>query len=440
MQTNTYKKSNYSFFIDKEDGTYIIYSSLTGFIMKVIDQNYLLYIEKILNSDEIEIENNDFFDLLIKKRILIPIEDNDLLYAKTIYEEKIVKSKCLEIMIVITKQCNFRCVYCGQKHESRKTISSEKLITISNIIEKMICENKYNELKISFFGGEPLLEYKKIIDFLELVKQQSIKYNFIYSAGMSTNGYLLTLSRLKKLSSLNCFNYQISIDGLANVHDKKRPLKNGNGTWDIIIKNIISAINTNLNFHMIIRTNFNYEVAESIINFYDYFKNKLNDKRVVIYFENIKNQGNINTPEIISDYESMCIDFELVNILKNKNISCLNAYERLMPCGLICYASRPNYFIFDSEGNIMKCSLDFDMEDNKIGTITDNQEFNINYNKYIKWVYNDYQFSIKCQKCKILPLCFGKKCPKNFSIYGYSESCNLDLLYNDIEGIIRNYY
>lgn len=81
--------------------------------------------------------------------------------------------------------------------------------------------------KLIFYGGEPLVNEKKIIEILEAIpKERDIKFY------MQTNGKLLNkfpINYLKRISKM-----LVSIDG-----DKERTDKNrGIGTYDLVTKNI----------------------------------------------------------------------------------------------------------------------------------------------------------------------------------------------------------
>ena len=87
------------------------------------------------------------------------------------------------------------------------------------------------------------------------------------------------------------------------------------------------------------------EVAESLVEFYNYVGEKLNDKRIKIYYETIKNHGNENTPDTICGIEELVLDVDIAQLIRENNLTCNNCTTRLMPCSRVCYASKPNFFI-----------------------------------------------------------------------------------------------
>ncbi|MCM1236362.1 MAG: hypothetical protein NC124_11505 [Clostridium sp.] len=55
---------------------------------------------------------------------------------------------------------------------------------------------------------------------------------------MVTNGYFLTKDVAQKLAKLKVSSLQVTIDGPKHVHDKRRVLAGGEGTFDKIIQKL----------------------------------------------------------------------------------------------------------------------------------------------------------------------------------------------------------
>lgn len=198
-------------------------------------------------------------------------------------------------------------------------------------------------------------------------------------------------------------------------------------------------VSTNEQFTVTLRTNFNTDVADSLVQFYKFIGKNLNDSRINIYYESIKNQGNKETPDTVCGIEELVFDVEIAQIIKENNLICNNSTTRLLPCSRVCYASRPNYFIFDEKSQILKCSFALESEGNVIGNLTEDGSNSFYANNYYQWVYNDYLMSDKCKECKALPLCFGKRCPKAIIESGKMQ-CNIELIEAEIEGLLDSYY
>ncbi len=439
------KKSKFAVFVKKENGNYIAYSSMSGAVIVFNQEKYIKTLKDVIEKDIFEYQDNEFFNLMLEKKIFVDDFIDEDLKVRGMYEEQIVRSHSLEIMLIVTRQCNFRCVYCGQPHLN-ENMDIKTYDSVLNFIENQINAYGYTSVFISFFGGEPLIASKNICVFLEklqvlLNKLSTAQRTITYEAGMSTNGYLLTPQLFEQLNKLKCNFYQISIDGMAGTHDKLRPLVSGEGTWQKIIDNLSYMVSTDKDFTVQLRTNFNVDVAESLVEFYNYVGKKLNDNRISIYYETIKNQGNEKTPTTICGMQELVLNVDIAQLISENNLTCNNCTTRLMPCSRVCYASKPNYFIIDEKNQILKCSFELDSpnSNNIIGILDENGSFVENKDYYYNWVYRDYLTSDKCKNCKILPLCFGKSCPKALNKLG-DMPCDTDMIQAEIEGLLDSYY
>ncbi len=60
-----------------------------------------------------------------------------------------------------------------------------------------------------------------------------------------TNGFYFTPDIVELLAEVKIMTVQITLDAFKEVHDVRRPLVNGKGTFDTIIKNLDSYFNGN---------------------------------------------------------------------------------------------------------------------------------------------------------------------------------------------------
>lgn len=437
------RKSKFALFVKKDNGNYVVYSSMSGAVIVFNQELYVKMLEDVIKKDIFEYQDNDFFNLMLDKKIFIDDYVNEDLMVRGMYEEQIVRSHSLELMLIVTRQCNFRCIYCGQPHLDEK-MNEAIYDSILNFIKEQILKHGYTNVYVTFFGGEPLIEFNNICSFLQKLRKTISDMNksgtrITFEAGMSTNGYLLTPKRFEQLTDLNCNFYQISIDGMPNTHDNLRPLVSGKPTWQRIIDNMNYMVSTDKHFTVLLRTNFNADVAESLVDFYKYVGDEINDKRIHIYYETIKNQGNEKTPDTICGIEELVLDIDIAQIIRENSLTCVNATNKLLPCSKVCYASKPNFFVIDEKTQILKCSFALDDPNNVIGVLDKEGKYNPNKYNYYNWVYRDYLTSEKCKSCKALPLCFGKRCPKALIQLGEMQ-CNTDIIQAEIEGLLDSYF
>ncbi|MBU2700443.1 uncharacterized protein Ga0466249_001535 [Sporomusaceae bacterium BoRhaA] len=142
-----------------------------------------------------------------------------------------------QLILNITERCNLRCSYCiysgkykGKRVHSERDMDFE---TAKVVLDKFL-RNAADEVVISFYGGEPLLNFeliKRIVKYVEGSYKKNISWN------MTTNGTLLTLPICDFLYKKN-FSFAVSLDGPQTIHDRYRKLSNGEGSYDTIVANL----------------------------------------------------------------------------------------------------------------------------------------------------------------------------------------------------------
>jgi len=136
--------------------------------------------------------------------------------------------------IYLTSKCNCNCKYCyllsGKLKLNEDNYTQDSINCLLNkIIEK---DRNFN---IEFLGGEPTLEYKKIIDTVEYL--ENIPEVNVNSYIITTNGTFLPIELIDFIKKNPKIIYQISIDG-TKYFNQLRTLKTGENTFDLVTENI----------------------------------------------------------------------------------------------------------------------------------------------------------------------------------------------------------
>lgn len=145
------------------------------------------------------------------------------------------------IILQITHGCNLRCKYCYAdfvKHGRAPVYMSEEVgeRAIDFFIEN---SGARKVVKVSFFGGEPLLNFKLMKHLVQYARSREKGKEFRFD--ITTNGVLLTEEVIKYLSD-NDFRMIISFDGPEKIHDDVRVFPSGRGSHRIILENIKKAM------------------------------------------------------------------------------------------------------------------------------------------------------------------------------------------------------
>lgn len=321
-------------------------------------------------------------------------------------------SNTLNLTICPTMNCNFDCPYCFEKHRPGK-MSIEVQNAILNFVKKSIRINGIKNLKITWFGGEPLLAVDVIESLsrslIEITNQAKVNYN----AEIVTNGYLLTQEIVDKLFEAKIFRYQITLDGLEKAHNKTRHLINNGPTFNKIIENL-----TNIKFKGIIniRHNLYIDNIEEVKSLKEYVKDLAQ-----------KSKNNIQYYTAFTNSNDYALERkDSVNFLKLEDFYCYEIDRKIQDFHSYkenyCGAQTLNFIVIDELGNLYNCWEDAGRIEYSFGKI---EKWDINNsiitadNPQILFNYINTGGPLKdkeCLECVWLPICHGG-CPHRRLFY-----------------------
>jgi uncharacterized protein len=147
----------------------------------------------------------------------------------------------LDLTILVTHNCNMHCTYCFEGSKEKVVMNSHTMSAIIRLLERHsgVCR----KLRVTWFGGEPLLAFAQIRQLSQKIIQLCKARGIDYIADITTNGLALTPDRCKELiEECKVRRYIITIDGPAYIHDHRRPLKSGLPTFEKIWGNINTLV------------------------------------------------------------------------------------------------------------------------------------------------------------------------------------------------------
>ncbi len=325
-------------------------------------------------------------------------------------------------LICCTLECNLACTYCYEGNGLKKEMPSIASVNkqFADAMEEMILFidelYEYNDgllTEIIWHGGEPLLIN---IDLLEkIMKDQRIKKHKIKWA-IQTNGTLLN-EKVCKVFKEYKVSVGISIDGLKAHHDKFRVMKNGRGTYDLILSNIEKARKMGITCGALVTITDNNVMDLSDI--YHSFAEKGLNFSFNALFPTAKNAEEASLD--VKDYsKAICNLFDLwVDDVRN-NIK-ISPFEQIIE-GLLkpwrgipaCHWAKncSNSFVaIDHTGSLYPCEHWVGSREYCFGNIREGLRNALKNNTYFA-KRTDYLKDNECMACSIFPLCYGG-CPWN---------------------------
>ena len=385
------KWSKYNIIVENGNGQYLLYNCVDDKLMVCVEEVKKLLENNIDHVDVIANIHPDLYQYLVNKTFIV---ENDVNEAEQ-YIDNLRKSdqsaEHLSITINPTLNCNLRCWYCYEKHRVETSISSAVKESIEKLVNRRI-EEGLKDLFISFFGGEPLLEFDTFVyPFLISMKEKCDKNQIHLSIGFTTNAVLFTPERSAMLKKLNApIHLQIPFDGSKELHDKIKKQEDGTGTYEIIMSNMRFILASGYN--VLIRcnyTNTNIDSFSKLIKDMNRigkdYPNLVSFSFQAIWQEKESEETKDKLQQIYKEMKSNLVEF---------NVSTLS--QR-------CYSEKENHIVINYNGDIYKCTArDFvpELREGVLqqdGTITYNERYADRMETKYGWIY--------CRDCIIMPIC-----------------------------------
>lgn len=351
---------------------------------------------------------------LKRGNFVIEADEDELSTLRVIHQIQKYSNATMGLTIAPTLGCNFNCPYCYEGNKSFDRMSNEVQSAIIRFVEK---HQQLQNLSVCWFGGEPLLCDEIIYKMSEELISLCEKNKCTYTASLVTNGWFLTSEVAQRLKDLRVAMVQVTLDGTAESHNARRCLKDGSGTFDRILENVIQASEF---LPISIRINVDKSNADSVIQLYEL----LNQQQLLGKIQPYLGQVRGDT-EACADFSPNCYDaasFSTLEIklhqdLVMKGIPSRPLYPRFLTN--FCGANLLHAYTIDPWGWLYKCWSTIGNENDRVGNVLYDDPTKLS-TRAIKWL-NIQPFDVpECVKCDVLPICSGG-CPYHHYLGRYAR-------------------
>ena len=425
------KPSRYNLLATSVEGNLLIVNTYSG-AQVMISNKDRAQAEELLSSSEIP-RGAPHVEALAKCDILVPSETDEL--RRVLFKQHHVTSRESELQLIIlpTEKCNFRCIYCYETFE-KGPMSIEVRGALKKFIERRI--RTLASLGIDWFGGEPLIAFNVIEDVMTYTASMAQKYECELTGHITTNAYLLTPDKAEKLLSWGVKSFQITVDGPRSEHNKRRRLykplplspcgvdsptiaveKDHNcnpdsyDTFDQIMKNMKDLLGLRQIFNVCLRTNYDLDSLTKMPDWIDEMVAFVgNDPRVRVDFCPIwadPDQVSVSVPVGSKRQQTYSA---LLKLAHSRGLQ-TSVLANLQFGGLVCYAAKANSFVIRSDGTLNKCTVALDTDYNQVGRLLSDGNLEIDIDKLTKWTNSGMETDHTCQNCPVSPTCQGNACP-----------------------------
>lgn len=275
-----YKSSFYNLIIPvPETNEMLIYNTFHGGVIVLNSSeervvSYLKGLEKFKLS-----ENTSEYSLLmmlVEKEYIVESTVDEIKEYKKRKREKLEAmyartEASIGLTIGASSLCNMACPYCYELKKPDFEWDDTSMNNLEKYLESMIAQStqikKWNELGVVWYGGEPLLGLSTIKKCTPKLISLAKKNSMTYYARIITNGILLTQDVWNVLEENQVNRLQITIDGIKEIHNKHRPLRNLNEkNYERILENLGHIPE---GMKVMIRVNTDYEIVDRFDEFLD---------------------------------------------------------------------------------------------------------------------------------------------------------------------------
>ena len=313
-----YKNNGYNIVMDVNSGSIHVVDDIIYDSIPLIEPVYELGLEGDERKERAlqAIADLSYSDEDKKEAVeeILALADDDYLFVKDIYQdyifdfkkrETVVKALCLHI----AHDCNLACQYCfaeeGEYHGRRALMSFE---VGKKALDFLVAHsgNRIN-LEVDFFGGEPLMNWQVVKDLVAYGRSLEEPHHKKFRFTLTTNGVLLN-DEILEFCNKEMANVVLSIDGRKEVHDRMRPFRGGQGSYDLIVPKFQKVAESRNQMNYYVRgtfTHHNLDFSKDVLHLADLGFQQISVEPVVAKPEDHYAIQEEDLPVLMEEYDKL---------------------------------------------------------------------------------------------------------------------------------------
>src|SRR5690625_2820083 len=168
--------SRYNTRATDEQGRLVIWNTLNGSIT-AFEARQVPQVERYLTQKGYSGSLDRLGEYLRDRGIIVPKETDEARRLQLAFGRQHYADDALHLILLASEDCNFRCVYCYEDFQ-RGTMDPGVRQGVRRLVEKRL--HKLRQLRISWFGGEPLYGFETIEElapyFVRAAREHDLDY------------------------------------------------------------------------------------------------------------------------------------------------------------------------------------------------------------------------------------------------------------------------
>jgi uncharacterized protein len=340
-------------------------------------------------------------EVLAELGFLVPDIEKEKQEMLTFIRDVDALDRSLNYIVVLNLDCNLGCRYCFEGARKGKFyLSDETADQFIDFVKRSLHPGK-DAIRITFYGGEPLLSIDRIVGISEKIGSLAEARGVNYGFSLVTNGTLLTEKLVRRLAPLGLRSAKVTLDGPEHVHNMFRPFKSGKGSFDVIVRNIQEVCEA---MRVQIGGNYTQGHFREFPRLLDYLASigLTPDKVPLVKFDPvIKESREFALPDFHDGCGSANEPWlsEAGLFLREEILRRGYRTQKIMPSP--CLVERSGSFVVNYDGALYKCPGMIGRQNWRVGHVRGG------LTEYHEALGLDEWKNEECLECSYLPLCFG---------------------------------
>jgi uncharacterized protein len=159
------------------------------------------------------------------------------IFDSTVPEQPPASVPVRALSLAVAQKCNLGCTYCYAQQGNFGGPDSSMSIDVARAAVDRLLENAPPGEKVSlaYLGGEPLVSRSVLRAATEYAAKKAAAAGVEIAFALTTNATLLTEADAEFFERY-AFAITVSIDGVRETHNRLRPFKSGQGSYDRVVE------------------------------------------------------------------------------------------------------------------------------------------------------------------------------------------------------------
>jgi len=133
--------------------------------------------------------------------------------------------------------CNMQCEGCSPRPQAA-LLTDAAVKALADSVLAHVEERGATRVDLVLFGGEPLLDAGHVLALASRLRRVCARRGIAFVGHLITNGTLLGEVPARRLVEAGLSRLQVTLDGPRGVHDARRRMLDGGGSWRRIVEGL----------------------------------------------------------------------------------------------------------------------------------------------------------------------------------------------------------